>query len=50
MKKYHAFPLLLLFFMPFTASSCYKEDPEPNRVPITTIGENTLGEQGEKGL
>ena len=34
--------LVLVFFI-FSASSCHKEDPVPDLVPITTTGANTMG-------
>ena len=34
--------LILTTFI-FSASSCHKEDPEPDLVPITTTGANTMG-------
>ena len=37
--------LLLLILTTFiiSASSCHKDDPEPDLVPITTTGANTMG-------
>jgi hypothetical protein len=37
--------LLLLILTTFiiSASSCHKEDPVPDLVPITTTGANTMG-------
>ena len=38
----HLLILALTFFI-FSASSCHKDDPEPDLVPITTTGANTMG-------
>ena len=35
--------LLFLLFLAFTISSCHKDEPEPDLVPITMTGENTMG-------
>jgi hypothetical protein len=35
--------VLVLAFFIFSASSCHKEDPIPDLVPITTTGANTMG-------
>lgn len=35
--------VLVLAFFIISASSCHKEDPEPDLVPITTTGANTMG-------
>ncbi len=43
MKNYFTHLLLLLSILLFTAPSCHKEDPEPDLVPITTTGANTMG-------
>lgn len=42
MKNYFTHLLLLLSVLIFSASSCEK-DKEPDLVPITTTGENTMG-------
>ncbi len=38
----HLVTLALAFFI-FSASSCHKDEPEPDLVPITTTGANTMG-------
>ena len=43
MKKYHIHLFLLFSVLVLTASSCHKEEPEPDLVPITTTGANTMG-------
>ena len=43
MKKYHSHLFLLFSVLVLTAFSCHKEDPEPDLVPITTTGANTMG-------
>ena len=35
--------LLFLLFLAFTISSCHKDELEPDLVPITMTGENTMG-------
>ena len=35
--------VLVLAFFIIPASSCHKEEPEPDLVPITTTGANTMG-------
>lgn len=43
MKNNFTHLLLLLSILLLTALSCHKEDPEPDLVPITTTGANTMG-------
>ena len=38
----HLATLAFAFFI-ISASSCHKDDPEPDLVPITTTGANTMG-------
>ncbi len=38
----HLVTIALAFFI-ISASSCHKEDPESDLVPITTTGANTMG-------
>lgn len=40
---FHIFLILFLSLITFSFSSCGKDDPEPDLVPITMTGENTMG-------
>lgn len=35
--------VIITLFITLAAPSCHKEDPEPDLVPITTTGANTMG-------
>lgn len=43
LKPFSILLILFLCFISLSSSSCCKDEPQPDLVPITTTGENTMG-------